>query len=133
MAYVELTGIDGVPLVGVNDNTEEARVGVDELGLEADLQVVEDRGVVQVSQVSHVFALLELWRVDLSNLLGLEHFFLKGGRTFIMKMTTKVRMGSLMGCCSGSGFVYDILEDQARSCARTFVTLTLKIKANVAS
>ena len=34
---IELTSIDGVPLVGVNNNTEEARVSVDELGLEADL------------------------------------------------------------------------------------------------
>ena len=76
MAYVELTGIDGVPLVGVNDNTEEARVGVDELGLEADLQVVEDRGIIQVSQVSHVLALLKLGRVDLAKFFSFEHFFL---------------------------------------------------------
>ena len=86
MILVELTSIDGVPLVGVNDNTEEARVGVDELGLEADLQVVEDGGVIQVSQVSHVLAFLKLWRVDLSNLLRLEHFFLKGRRVVIMKI-----------------------------------------------
>ena len=77
MAYVELTGIDGVPLVGVNDNTEEARVGVDELGLEADLQVVEHRGIIQVSQVGHVLALLKLGRIDLTKFLRLENFFLK--------------------------------------------------------
>ena len=85
-----------VTLVRVNYNTEEPRVGIDELSLEADLQVVEDRGIVQVSQVSHVLALLELRRVDLSNLLRLEHFFLKGGRTFIMKMTTKVRTDGIL-------------------------------------
>ena len=76
MILVELTSIDGVPLVGVNDNTEEARVGIDQLGLEADLQVVEDRGVIQVSQVGHVLALLKLGRVDLAKFFRFEHFFL---------------------------------------------------------
>ena len=65
-----------VTLVRVNDNTEESRVGIDELSLETDLQVMEDRGIVQVSQVGHVFALLKLGRVDLTQLLSLEHFFL---------------------------------------------------------
>ena len=65
-----------VTLVRVNDNTEEPRVGIDELSLETDLQVMEDRGIVQVSQVGHVFALLKLGRVDLTQLLSLEHFFL---------------------------------------------------------
>ena len=65
-----------VTLVRVNDNTEEPRVGIDELSLEADLQVMEDRGIVQVSQVGHVFALLKLGRVDLTQLLRLEDFFL---------------------------------------------------------
>ena len=65
-----------VTLVRVNDNTEEPRVGIDELSLEADLQVMEDRGIIQVSQVGHVFALLKLGRVDLAQLLCLENFFL---------------------------------------------------------
>ena len=65
-----------VTLVRVNDNTEESRVGIDELSLETDLQVMEDRGIIQVSQVGHVFALLKLGRVDLTQLLSLEHFFL---------------------------------------------------------
>ena len=71
-------GVDGVTLVGVDDNTEETRVGVDKLGLETDLQVVEDRGIIKESQVSHVLALLKLWRVDLANLLRLENLFLEG-------------------------------------------------------
>ena len=66
-----------VTLVRVNDNTEESRVGIDELSLETDLQVMEDRGIVQVSQVGHVLTLLELGRVDLAQLLRLEHFFLQ--------------------------------------------------------
>ena len=65
------------PFVGVHHHTEEARVGVDELGLVTDLQVVEDRGIIEEGQVGHVFALLELGRVDLPNLSRLEHFFLK--------------------------------------------------------
>ena len=69
-------GVDGVPLVRVDDNTEETRVSVDELGLEPNFQIVEDRGIIQESQVSHVFALLKFRRIDLSNLGGLESFFL---------------------------------------------------------
>ena len=65
-----------VTLVRVNDNTEEPRVGIDELSLETDLQVMEDRGIIQVSQVGHVFALLKLGRVDLAKFFRFEHFFL---------------------------------------------------------
>ena len=71
------SGVDGVPLVGVYHNTEETRVGVDELGDETYFQVPEDRGVIQESQVSHVFALLKLGRIDLANLRRLEGLFLK--------------------------------------------------------
>jgi hypothetical protein len=70
------SGVDGVPLVGVHHNTEETRVGVDELGTETDFQVIEDRCIIQESQVSHVFTLLKLGRVDLSNLRRLESLFL---------------------------------------------------------
>ena len=73
---IELTSIDGVPLVGVNNNTEEARVSVDEFSLEANLQVMEDRGVIQEGQVSHVLAFLKLGGIDLTNLLRFEDFFL---------------------------------------------------------
>ena len=72
-------GVDGVPLVRVDDNLKvfyykessnkafllfhlyhkQARVGVDHLGLVASLQVPEDRRVVEESQVDHVLALLE--------------------------------------------------------------------------
>ena len=70
------SSVDGVPLVGVHHNTEETRVSVDELSLEANLQVVEDRGIVQESQVSHVFALLEFGRIDLTDFRRFEGFFL---------------------------------------------------------
>ena len=69
-------GVDRVPLVGVDNNAEQARVSVDKLGLVADLQVMEDRGVIEKSLVSHVLTLLKLWRVDLANLSRWENFFL---------------------------------------------------------
>merc|ERR1712012_1052831 len=65
-------GVEGVPLVRVDDNHEQARVGVDQLGLVPGLQVPEDGGVVEVGQVDHVLALLELGRVDTANLASLE-------------------------------------------------------------
>ena len=40
-------------------------------------QIEEDRGLVQVSQVGHVFAHVELGRVDLANLLLLKHLGLE--------------------------------------------------------
>ena len=72
-----LTGIDGVSFVWVDNNTKETRVGVDEFSLEANFQVMEDRGIIQEGQVSHILALLKLWRVDLANLVRLEDFFLE--------------------------------------------------------
>jgi hypothetical protein len=71
------SGVNGVPLVGVYHNTEETRVGVDELGDKAYFQVPEDRSVIQESQVSHVFTLLKLGRVDLANIRRLKSLFLE--------------------------------------------------------
>jgi hypothetical protein len=71
------SSVDGVPFVRIHHNTEETRVGVDEFGNETNFQVPEDRGVIQESQVCHVFTLLKLGRVDLPNLRGLESFFLE--------------------------------------------------------
>jgi len=71
------SSVDGVPFVRIHHNTEETRVGVNELVDETDFQVPEDRGVIQESQVSHVFALLKLGRIDLANLRRLEGLFLK--------------------------------------------------------
>ena len=51
--------------------------GVDKLGLVAHLQVVEDRGIVEESQVGHVLAFLKLGRVDLANLGRRKDFFLE--------------------------------------------------------
>ena len=63
-------------LVRVDSNTEEARVGVDEFVDVSDPQVPEDGSVVEVSQVGHVCAAVELGRVNLPDLILLPDFFL---------------------------------------------------------
>merc|ERR550519_2229927 len=67
LAEVNLTypvGIQWVTFVGVNDHHKQTRVGVDQLGLVASLQVPEDRGVIKIGKVDHVLAFLKLGRVD---------------------------------------------------------------------
>ncbi len=68
-------------LVRVDGNTEEARVGVDELVDVADPQVPEHGGVVQVGQVRHVVTAVELGRIDLAYLVLLEHLLLTACHT----------------------------------------------------
>ena len=52
--------------------TEESRVGVDQLGHVARLQVPQDSSLVEVGHVGHIFELLHLGRVDLHHLGRLE-------------------------------------------------------------
>ena len=78
-AKVELDhswGIDGEPLVRVDNNTEETRVGVDQLGLVPGFQVVKDRSIIEKGQVGHVIAFLKLGWIDRASLLRLEGLFL---------------------------------------------------------
>ena len=70
-------GVDGEPLVWVDHNAEQARVGVDQFGLVPGLEVPEDRGLIEEGQVSHVITLLKFGRVDLTNELRLEDLFLE--------------------------------------------------------
>lgn len=75
LANVDLGGTGGVnrvTLVGIDGNTEKPRVGVDKLVDVARLQVVQYGSVVEVSQVGHVLALLELGGIHLSNQVLLE-------------------------------------------------------------
>ena len=65
-------GVDGEPLVGVDGNTEEAGVGVDQSLHVSHLQVEQHRGVIEVGQVGHVLTAVVLGRVDLGNQLLLE-------------------------------------------------------------
>merc|ERR1719310_1419859 len=71
LAKVDLAhsvGVQRITLVGVDNNHEETRVGMDHLGLVTGLQVPEDRSVIEEGQVDHVLDLLELGWVDLANL-----------------------------------------------------------------
>merc|ERR1712004_964100 len=75
LAKVDLAhpvGVERVTLVGVDNHDEETGVGVDQLRLVPGLQVPEDGGIVEVGQVDHVLALLELGRVDTTDLSSLE-------------------------------------------------------------
>ena len=63
-------------LVRVDGNTEEAGVCVDQLVDISDLQVPKDGGVVEVGQVGHVLAAVELGRVDLAHLVLFVHLLL---------------------------------------------------------
>merc|ERR1719308_742177 len=56
------------PLVRVDTDTEETRVGVDLENLVTGSQVVEDTSLVKDGQVGHVFLLLELGRIAFQNL-----------------------------------------------------------------
>ena len=64
------------PLVGVHNNTEQARVGVDQLSLIPSFQVPIDRSIIEEGQVGHVLALLELWWIDLTKFMRLVGSFL---------------------------------------------------------
>ena len=58
-------GVDRKPLVGVDRDTEEARVCVNELFNIAHLQVEQDRSIVKVGQVGHVLTQIILRRIHL--------------------------------------------------------------------
>ena len=60
-------GVDGEPLVGVDGDTEETGVGVDQLVLVSDDGVPQDAGVSEVRQVRHVVGAVKLWGVDLAD------------------------------------------------------------------
>merc|ERR1719322_673753 len=74
LAKVDLAdsvGVQRITLVGVDNNNEETRVGVDKLGLVTGLQVPEDRSIIKEGQVDHVLDLLKLGRIDLADLSSL--------------------------------------------------------------
>merc|ERR1719323_1571537 len=64
-------GVQRITLVGVDNNHEETRVGVDHLSLVSGLQVPEDRSIIEEGQVDHVLNLLKLRRIDFANLSSL--------------------------------------------------------------
>ena len=68
--------INQIYLVRVDCDTEETGVGVDKLVDISDPQVPQDGGVIEVGQVGHVNAAVELGRVDLSDLVLLPDLLL---------------------------------------------------------
>jgi hypothetical protein len=65
-------GINGESLVGVDGNTEETRVGVDELILIPNNRVPQDASIIQICQTSHILRAVELGGIDLTDLILLE-------------------------------------------------------------
>jgi hypothetical protein len=61
-------GVERITLVGVDDNHEKTRVGMDQLALITGLQIPKDGSIVEEGQVDHVLAFLKLGRVDFANL-----------------------------------------------------------------
>ena len=51
--------------------------GVNQLCLETNFQVMEDRSIIEVSQISHVLTFLKFGRIHLANLSWWKDFFLK--------------------------------------------------------
>ena len=64
-------------LVWVNSNAKESRVSVDQLIDISDPQIPEDGRVIEISEVGHVLATVELWRIHLTDLILFVHFFLQ--------------------------------------------------------
>ena len=79
-AHVDLhgpLGVDWEADVGIDGDTEEARVGGDELIDVPDNRIPQDTSIIKISQSSHVIRAVKLGRVDLTNLVLLEDFDLK--------------------------------------------------------
>merc|ERR1719454_1634066 len=70
LAHVDLhgaEGVDGVPLVGVDGDTEEAGVGVDQLVLVPDNGVPENAGITEEGEIGHVLRAVKFGGVDLAD------------------------------------------------------------------
>jgi len=65
-------GVDGESLVGVDGNTEKARVGVDKLINVSDNRVPQNTGITKEGKISHVIRAVKLGRVDLADKILLE-------------------------------------------------------------
>ena len=64
-------------LVWVNSNAKESGVSVNQLIDVSDPQIPEDGRVIEISEVGHVLATVELWRIHLTDLILFVHFFLQ--------------------------------------------------------
>ena len=78
--HVDLHGALGInwePLVRIDGNAKQARVGVNKLILVPNHRVPQDTSIIQVGQASHILRAVKLWRVNLANLILLEDFGLR--------------------------------------------------------
>jgi hypothetical protein len=73
-------GVDGKANVGINGDTEEARIGVDKLIDVPNYRVPQDTSIIQICQTSHIVRAVKLGRIDLTTLVLLEDFDLKRNR-----------------------------------------------------
>ena len=76
-AHVDFHGtlsVDGEALVRIDGNTEETRVGVDELILVPDNRVPQYTSITQIGQARHVVSAVEFGWINLSDLILLENF-----------------------------------------------------------
>jgi hypothetical protein len=79
-AHVDLhgtLGVDGEADIGVDSNTEEARIGIDQLINVPNHGIPQDTSIIQIGQTGHIIRAVKLWRVDLANLILLEHLWLE--------------------------------------------------------
>ena len=70
-------GVDGKALVRIDGNTEETRVGVDEFILVPDHRIPQNTSIIEIGQAGHIIRAVKFGRIDLSNLISLEDFFLE--------------------------------------------------------
>merc|ERR1711971_1173644 len=76
-AHIDLhgtLGVDGEANIGIDGNTEEARIGVDKLIDVPNHGVPQDACIIEISQTSHILGAVKLGRIDLANLILLEDF-----------------------------------------------------------
>ena len=59
-------GVDGETFIRIHSNTKETRIGVDETLNISLLQIEQDRGIIEVSQVRHILTAVIFGRVYLA-------------------------------------------------------------------
>merc|ERR1712142_343336 len=79
-----LVGVDDVwgvywqHFVGIDSDTEKTRVGIDQEFDVSGSQNIQDGTFIKISQVSHIFTLVILWRILFLDIINLDfgHFFI---------------------------------------------------------
>ena len=70
-------GVDREPLVRVDRDAEQSRVGVNELVLIPHHRIPQDTSIIEIGQASHILRAVKLRWVDLADLILLKNFGLK--------------------------------------------------------